>query len=218
MTFSDYLSKLRRLSEVKILILKVLWGDEADPFPKPWIKSSTLLHLTKQKYFDRRTRELHDENGCDIDQKSVGGEHCYRLSSDSVQTSNPRFYLNAKAKAELFRTAGNKCQVCGKRMGAGVKGLQADHRKPLIRGGSHGAENWQAICNECNVGKKRACAGCEDDCLRCPWAFPDEVGILTILRIPTALREAIELRAGSDNQEAIEAEIVRILGTFLNLD
>lgn len=70
MSLEEYLGNLptkKRLSEVKQKIIKRLWGDENISFPKPWVSSKELLELTGQKYFDRRTRELRDELGCDIE-------------------------------------------------------------------------------------------------------------------------------------------------------
>ena len=72
LTFQEYYQKLlerQNLSEVKYNILKTLW-DSGDNFPKEWIKSSELLEITNQKYFDRRARELKDELGCDIETDS----------------------------------------------------------------------------------------------------------------------------------------------------
>ena len=68
--FENYLSALpkkKRLSEVKLTILKRLWGSDDIDFPKPGVSSIELLELTGQKYFDRRTRELRDELGCDLE-------------------------------------------------------------------------------------------------------------------------------------------------------
>ncbi|MDF1860406.1 MAG: HNH endonuclease signature motif containing protein [Verrucomicrobiales bacterium] len=218
MSFEEYCSKLGRLSEVKRTILHKLWGEDSGTLSGDWVRSSTLLALTRQKYFDRRTRELRDEKGCDIETKSVNGGHCYRLNSEVIKNANPRFYLSAKEKKLLFALAKNKCQVCGRRMEAGVRGLQADHKIPLIRGGDHETTNWQAVCNECNVGKKRACAGCEEDCEKCPWAFPENVGILTVLRLPALLRDKIESRADGEGQDAIEREIIRLISSATELD
>ena len=70
MTIEEYLELLpskRKLSEVKIKILTRLWGKTTDNFPKPWVASAELLELTGQKYFDRRTRELRDQVGCDVE-------------------------------------------------------------------------------------------------------------------------------------------------------
>jgi len=78
-------------------------------------------------------------------------------------------------------------------------GLQADHKIPLSRGGSHDLSNWQPLCNECNVGKRRACAECEEDCRVCSWAFPEVVGITTAVSIPTDLLRKLERQMDSSN-------------------
>jgi 5-methylcytosine-specific restriction endonuclease McrA len=192
MTFEEYLNTIDgSLSEVKRKILAELWS-KGDAFPRDWVASSLLLEVTQQKYFDRRSRELRDGNGCDIETKHVNGEHHYRLVSESLASANPRSYLTEKQKKDLFRHAGNLCQVCGVRMVAGVRGLQADHKIPLIRGGSHMPENWQPICNECNVAKRRACQGCSDDCKTCQWAFPEHTGFPIITRVPKKLFDEVQ--------------------------
>jgi hypothetical protein len=64
-----------------------------------------------------------------------------------------------------------------------VRGLQADHKVPVSRGGTNDRGNWQPICNNCNVGKRRACEGCLIDCQVCSWAYPEIVGINTLISI-----------------------------------
>lgn len=192
MTLEQYLDTIGgRLSDVKRKILAELWN-AGNTFPRGWVASSRLLEITQQKYFDRRTRELRDEKGCDIETKHINGEHHYRLVSDNVAASNPRLYLTEAQKKDLFRRADNTCQVCGVRMKAGVRGLQADHKIPLIRGGSHSLENWQAICNECNVAKRRACQGCEDDCTVCQWAFPENAGFPLTARVSREVFDKVQ--------------------------
>lgn len=147
MTLEQYIDTIGgRLSDVKRKILVELWN-AGDAFPREWVASSHLLEITQQKYFDRRTRELRDEKGCDIETKHINGEHHYRLVSDKLAASNPRLYLTEAQKKDLFRRSGSTCQVCGVEVEAGVRGLQADHKVPLIRGGTHHLENWQAVCN-----------------------------------------------------------------------
>lgn len=215
-TLQSYLASIGALSDVKDLILRRLWGSDAAPFPKPWVASSVLLDLTNQKYFDRRIRELRDELGCDIETKHQGGEHSYRICSERMNSAKPREYLTETEKKALFARYNYTCQICGKRLPPGVRGLQADHKVPLIRGGSHQASNWQPICNECNVGKRGACADCGDDCQRCPWAYPETVGRVTLLRLPPDVLEALSQRFGSD-QTNLEREVIALLKTGLNL-
>lgn len=211
MEFTDYVSQIgSRLSEVKLKILKILW-EAGTEFPKPWVKSSHLLRETGQKYFDRRTRELRDEQGCDIEIQQVGGEHCYRLKSISLATVNPRGYLSASLKKKLFEEASYQCQACGKKVQPGVKGLQADHKIPLIRRGLQDYENWQAICHECNVVKRRACEGCNDDCNSCAWAFPEKFGGSVRLRFPADIYQKLKDKVGGDSVklETLILEIVK---------
>ena len=179
MTLDEYIKLVspdKPLSDVKKLLLTTLFNNNGH-FPTNWTGSSTLLELTNQKYFDRRLRELRDENGCDIETLHIDGEHQYRLKSATILTGNTRGYLSAKQKEELFQRSNFTCSVCGRQAKAGVRGIQADHKIPLKRGGSNSTENWQAICNECNVAKRRVCEGCKDDCASCGWAFPTNKGL-----------------------------------------
>jgi hypothetical protein len=91
-----------KLSPVKTKILEILWA-AGKSFPREWVKSSTLLKSTHQKYFDRRIRELRDQEGIDIETKYVGSEHCYRLNSPNLNEGHRRFYLSAADKRKLSR-------------------------------------------------------------------------------------------------------------------
>jgi hypothetical protein len=181
-SYLDAIEQSRRLSAVKLLIIKELWG--SGKFPGSWVKSSRLLTLTNQKYFDRRIRELRDENGLDLDTAVIDGEHCYRILSRNIGKKNIRAYLSAADKTKLFKSQDYKCQVCGKHAEAGARGLQADHKKPLGRGGTNKSDNWQSICNECNVAKRRSCQGCTEDCAQCFWAFPNSNLLPLTIRLP----------------------------------
>jgi hypothetical protein len=186
--FEEYIKSLptkRKLSKVKLKVLKRLWGTETDVFPKPWVSSAELLKLTGQKYFDRRTRELRDQIGCDLEstyQESFSG-HAWRINSPKLAEPQDRDYLTQSQKVKLFEANDYHCATCGIKISAGIRGLQADHKVPLSRGGSNDLKNWQPLCNNCNVGKRRACEGCNLDCNACSWAFPEIVGIKTMVAI-----------------------------------
>ena len=188
MKFSEYIESLptkRKLSEVKFKILKRLWANETDPFPKPWVSSEELLQLTGQKYFDRRTRELRSQLGCDLESSYISdyNGHAWRLNSMNLSIPQDREYLTQTQKQHLFESYNFTCAICGLTTSAGVRGLQADHKIPLSRLGSNDISNWQPLCNNCNVGKRRACEGCFLDCLSCSWAFPEKVGVKTMINI-----------------------------------
>ena len=188
MKLSEYLQSLpvkKELNSVRLKILTRLWGDDKDPFPKPWVSSAELLDLTEQKYFDRRVRELKDELGCDIENKYQKRFSGYGWRLNSIRLSPPidREYLTQTQKDQLFKNSDYCCAICGVKIEAGVQGLQADHKIPLSRGGSNEIENWQPMCNNCNVGKRSACKGCNLECNTCSWAFPEVVGVRTIINI-----------------------------------
>jgi len=168
--------KPKKLSTVKVLILRTLWNASAS-FPRDWVTSQALNDLTKQKYFDRRVRELRDQNGCDVETGIYEGSHAYRLRSDTIAGAFDRTYLTDKQRKKLFADYAFSCAACGLKFSAeNYSGLQADHKVPLIRGGGSEIANWQPLCISCNVAKRRSCQGCKVDCITCAWAFPEQLG------------------------------------------
>ena len=104
--------KPKKLSAVKLLILRTLW-DVSASFPRDWVTSQVLNDLTKQKYFDRRVRELRNQNGCDIETGIHEGVHAYRLLSDTVSAAFDRTYLTDKQRMKLFKEHDFSCAACG---------------------------------------------------------------------------------------------------------
>ena len=192
-------------SKVKLKILRALWEASGD-FPRAWVKSSALLKLTGQKYFDRRIRELRDETGCDIETGVTDGKPAYRLCSTSLKKVQDRSYLATSQKKGLFDKFSYRCAVCGKQFNKGEKGLEADHRIPLLRGGGAEIENWQPLCVSCNVSKRRSCQGCEEECKKCGWAYPEKFGELITIRAPKETLDKIRevaRRKGIHSQDFI---------------
>lgn len=202
-----------KLSKVKRLILKRLW-QQGKSYPKGWVKSTELLKLSNQKYFDRRIRELKNEAGFDIETRWVNGEHCYRLRSEKRAKEAVRTYLSATRKKALFEAAEYQCSICGKKAGSGVLGLQADHKVPLSRGGSDEFGNWQAVCHECNVSKRKMCQSCTLNCNECAWAFPEEKGSRVLVNLPLTLRRKVE--EFDTQSQSIEDKIISVLRKCLS--
>lgn len=216
MSIEDYLKKVGPVSEVKQIILMSLWeAGEAKIFPKEWVESDQILSLTKQKYFDRRIRELRDEKGCDIETGfNSRGKASYRLVSAHIKKGNKRRYLTKKQKDSLFASQNYECQICSKILTPQNK-PQADHKIPLSRNGSHDIENWQTICVECNVAKRRVCQGCKMDCLNCTWAFPEKTGIILQVHLSKEKYEKLsctfDLTSIKEMQDFISRRIESIL-------
>ena len=199
MRLDDYLNQLSvqgtgKLSNVKLQILKALWHGDDVFFPKPWVASSYLLTLTNQKYFDRRARELRSQQGCDIEAeiRTEFNGYAWRIKSPNLKSTQRREYLSLSQKNELFSKHNHTCSICGTQLESGLRGLQADHKMPLSREGTNEPRNWQALCCKCNVGKRRACENCIDSCRDCSWAFPEKVGINTIIRLSSNTLQHLE--------------------------
>ncbi len=221
MNIEEYLRLLpskRKLSDVKLLILKRLW-QAGETFPKGWVSSAELLDITQQKYFDRRTRELRDQLGCDLESsyREEFGGHGWRLKSSELSPPQDREYLTKKQKDKLFQDSNYKCSTCGVEVAAGVRGLQADHKVPLSRGGSNDLENWQSMCNNCNVGKRRACEGCSLDCNSCAWAFPDLCGVPLIISLSEATLQRVEAYS-KHNEVSVDQIMENAANYYMDLE
>lgn len=202
-----------KLSEVKTRILEALWNS-GEGFPRPWVPSPTLLKLTKQKYFDRRIRELRDHSGCDIETGILNGQSAYRLCSSTLKAKLDRTYLSPPQKKALFENHRYICAACGASFKPSQKGLEADHKIPLSRGGGSEITNWQPLCIQCNVAKRRSCQGCNEACESCAWAFPEKFGQLVMIRArPELLNELrnASAKSGRHSQDLIIEGIESLL-------
>jgi len=162
------------ITEAQWDMVKLLW-DAGEDFPRPWVPREELHDLTHQSDYRRRITELKDERGLDIE-KNKSNE--YRLKSPKLNPAVPRAYLSPAQKKKLFTRQLYTCQACGHvDVGNKDETLQADHKIPLKHGGVHNESNWQILCWNCNVGKRRACQDCQRDCTDCVWAFPEKTGV-----------------------------------------
>jgi len=63
------------------------------------------------------------------------------------------FEFSPEVKEEIFKRDGYKCVVCGKGKENGVE-IQADHKKPMDKGGKNTLDNGQTLCAKHNFLKK----------------------------------------------------------------
>lgn len=210
MSFEEYCAKIQerqamlRSKGLKSNITTAQWKllqclfERGESLPREWIPREELHNLIGQSDYRRRITEL-IELGIDIELKS--GSNMYRLRSLELNQSNPRTYLSAAQKKALLENNNYTCQICGKIDELNKnKSLQADHRIPLSRNGTHAMINWQTLCKDCNVGKKRACVDCIQECDKCVWAFPEKHGIRVILSLePETINKILSF--GVQNQD-----------------
>lgn len=191
-----------KLSGVKALILKMLSNGE-------WVSSTALLKATKQKYFDRRIRELRDELGYDIETGSMHGKPHYRLRSKKRLPTKLRTYLGSAQKKELLQSMPPNCSICGKSFNKDRKSV-FDHKVPLLRDGEGSKENFQLVCQECNNQKRTQCKGCSLDCKNCFFAFPENYPKPILIQFTEQELKFIKDKI-KDKSETIEAFCKKIL-------
>lgn len=148
----------KRLSDVKKLILEMLW-------PMKWVNTHDIHEATGQSYYDRRIRELR-ESGWQIETDVLR----YRLKSRQKLPGNSREYPSAKQKREVFARDKGVCQICK----STHPRMEYDHKVPRERLGVTDVPNLQLLCSPCNVDKRGACKKCIlPSCDGCPYAYPE---------------------------------------------
>lgn len=145
----------------------------------------------------RRLRELQGEEGFLGITKEGKRAQLHSLEVSPKRT--PRVKLSAEDWAEVLRRYSGRCANC-KRKPPEIT-LDQDHKVPRLRGGDNDLDNWQPLCTECNNFKSTACRGCDLDCAKCPWAFPE---LYSPPRIKTHLWEKIQKLAHTSGREANE--------------
>lgn len=77
----------------------------------------------------------------------------YILKSKKKGGGNVRGTINAKLRFLVLQRDKFTCQSCGRTVSDGVK-FNIDHKVPVEWGGKTEISNLQALCVECNLGKK----------------------------------------------------------------
>jgi 5-methylcytosine-specific restriction endonuclease McrA len=207
--FDEYVSSLNcRITRdgAKWKMLRALYEKEGN-----YISSDKMMEISgNQPEFARRLRELRDNCGANLE--AVNSR--WRLIDRNILESTEREYLTASQKKKLFETANYCCQICGDGpMKPGSRGLQADHRIPVISGGSSKfPDNWMALCWLCNIIKRRMVQGWKGEWESCPWAFPEKFDV--ILQVPISNNTFEKLRNEGHTTESIS----KILGEFIEKD
>ena len=142
-------------SEAKLAILKMLWEGE-------WVLGDDIHDAVKQAYYDRRIRELRDEDGWDIETGWLKNREsirrpAYRLINHMRGKGIKRPHISSEDKNLVLGRDNYRCQICGTDLRGGNNNPQIDHKIPLIRDGESGIANYQAICSNCNVIKRGVC-------------------------------------------------------------
>lgn len=172
---SGFVSKSATNRKYYEIILRTVWP-EGHGIPGPHVDQNQIRDAINayrgKPYVDtfRRVRELEGEEGIHglIKQGTT-----YQLIDLTVAPKRvPRSSLGKADWTEILTKYSFKCAACQK--AADERGFQQDHKIPRARGGTDDLENWQPLCEECNVMKSASCRNCERDCSKCCWAFPEK--------------------------------------------
>ncbi|EMR00445.1 HNH endonuclease [Paeniglutamicibacter gangotriensis] len=101
---------------------------------------------------DRRVRAFRDVYGIDVPCHRIDGKYRYVLTGLGDPIKSKRKRISRKLRARVLLN--QRCAQCGKTpYEDGIK-LEVDHKLPLAWGGDNDIDNLQALCTECNNGKR----------------------------------------------------------------
>lgn len=146
---SEALKKIVRNAKARA-IYAVLHRNQGKPVSMPEIRQALGLESGEQEHLNRRMRELYGP--FTIERSRRGNETVYQLISVSDKPHQSTSNISAKVRAWVLRD--KRCVQCGRTPAEDGVRLHVDHIVPQNWGGTDDPENLQALCSECNEGKK----------------------------------------------------------------
>lgn len=130
-------------------IYRVLYDNQDKPVSMADIRLAMGLEAGQQEHLNRRMRELY--RIFEIERTRDGNETLYRLIKKlDVQLNTEA--INQKDRAWALRD--KRCAQCGRTPSEDHVKLHVDHKIPQKWGGTNDRDNLQALCSDCNEGKK----------------------------------------------------------------
>jgi 5-methylcytosine-specific restriction endonuclease McrA len=145
---SDELDTLLRGTSER-QIYQVLFDNRDKHLSMSEIRQEMGLESGEQEHLNRRMRELYST--FEIERIRLGNETKYKLVKLAEKRLNTEQISN-RVRSWVLRD--KRCAQCGRTPSEdGVK-LHVDHKIPQAWGGTNDPENLQALCSDCNEGKK----------------------------------------------------------------
>jgi 5-methylcytosine-specific restriction endonuclease McrA len=114
------------------------------------IRDRLAGELGDQEQLDRRRRELNKYFV--IERANSGRQTTYRLTDRKAVVESAVLGISERVRAQVLQFG--RCAMCGRTPAEHKVVLQVDHKMPQAWGGTDDPENLQALCEECNRGKK----------------------------------------------------------------
>jgi hypothetical protein len=131
-------------------IYRILYANRKNPLSIAVMRRLLVLQTEEQGHFDRRLRDLYPY--FEIVRTKKGKDSLYELVS---AYDKPRQIAGKISKADrAWVLRDRRCVQCGRTPAEDRVRLHVDHMIPQDWGGTSERENLQALCSECNEGKK----------------------------------------------------------------
>lgn len=131
-------------------IYRLLYENRDHPLTMLEIRERLEAQLGPQEQLDRRRRDLNKHFL--IERVRKGGDTRYRLVARKPTTESDDLGITERVRAQVLRLG--RCEQCGRTPRDHGVVLQVDHKMPQSWGGGNEIGNLQALCEECNRGKK----------------------------------------------------------------
>jgi len=131
-------------------IYGILFENMNTPMSMSDIRERLGLTAGEQEHLNRRVRELYGP--FNIERTRKGQDFLYRLVSLSDKPHQDSSRISIKVRASVLRD--QRCKQCGRTPAEDHVKLHVDHVIPQEWGGTDDEENLQALCADCNEGKK----------------------------------------------------------------
>lgn len=152
-----------------------------------------------QQHLDRRLRAL--DPFYRIKRNRKDGKTVYVFLGERPEGEWGFSQISSKVRAEIYKKAGGRCQMCGMNIAEDCIKLAVDHKIPQAWGGTNDTDNLWAICSVCNEGKKNY------------FATFDENTMKTVLA-PETVHERILALLHLKQNEWVEGDFLEFVANF----
>ncbi|HXP88441.1 MAG TPA: HNH endonuclease [Bryobacteraceae bacterium] len=141
---------MANLNEICLKILGVM-KEHPDGITEGEIREILQIPPADQANFGRRRRELHALYLIEKKREGARTLYVYKGERKKPKDTEP---INLRLRAQALHAARGRCGRCGRSIEKHGIVLVVDHRIPREWGGETVPENLEAICEDCNSGKK----------------------------------------------------------------
>lgn len=153
---------MAKLNEVCYKILEVM-KQHPEGITEGEIREALEIPAADQANFGRRRRELHALYV--INKKRDGARTLYIYAGERDKPKDTGA-ISGRLRYEAIHAARGRCGRCGRTVEKHGVVLVVDHKVPREWGGLTVSDNLEAICEECNSGKKNYFKSVDSDWMR----------------------------------------------------